>query len=118
MRNLETTMLRLATACAVAACIGLCASPAEARRAPRCDGNFQYVQGGWTSTPYCRADQIARVARESGIRTTAEALLAHPANAEELCRFLDSDFRVHPACEEIYSLFQVDVGRGGIWLNF
>ncbi len=112
-------MIRLATACVLALAFGVWGSSAEARRAaPRCDGNFQYVQGGWTSTPYCRADQIARVARESGVRTSAEALLAHPATAEELCRFLDADFRVHPACEELYSIFQVDVGTGGISLHF
>lgn len=111
-------MLRLAIASVLAACLGLWASSAEAGRRPRCDGNFQYVQGGWTSTPYCRADQIARVAREAGVHTTAEALLAHPAKAEEVCRFLDADYRVHPACEEIHTLFQVDVGTGGIWLNF
>ncbi len=85
---------------------------ADASRAPRCDGNFQFVRGAWVSTPYCRADQIARVAREKGIRTSASALLAHPADAEEVCRFVGSDYRVHPACEELYSIFQVDVGRG------
>jgi hypothetical protein len=111
-------MIRLVVACMLTVALGAWASSAEARRAPRCDGNFQYVQGGWVSTPYCRADQIARVARESGVRTSASALLAHPADAEELCRFLDADIRVHPACEELYSIFQVDVGRGGISLHF
>jgi hypothetical protein len=91
---------------------------AEARRAPRCDGNFQFVRGGWVSTRYCRADQIARVARERGIHMTAEALLAHPADAEEVCRFVGADNRVHPACDEIYSLFQIDAGTGGLSLHF
>jgi hypothetical protein len=91
---------------------------ADAARAPRCDGDFQFVRGSWVSTPYCRADQIARVARETGKYTTASALLAHPADAEELCRFLDADYRVHPACEELYSMFQIDVGTGGVWFNF
>lgn len=109
-------MKRLALACLFA--LILAAPSAEARRAPRCDGNFQFVRGGWVSTPYCRADQIARVAREVGKHTTAEALLAHPADAEELCRFLDSDIRVHPACEEIYSIFQLDIGRRGVAVNF
>jgi hypothetical protein len=94
------------------------ASSAEAGRAPRCDGNFQYVRGGWVSTPYCRADQIARVARQRGMHTTAEALLAHPADAEEVCRFVDADYRVHPACEELYSIFQIDAGTGGISIHF
>lgn len=109
-------MKRLALACLLVFTVA--APSAEARRTPRCDGNFQFVRGGWVSTRYCRADQIARVARESGLHTTAEALLAHPARAEEVCRFVDSDYRVHPACDEIYSLFQVDVGRDGVWLHF
>ncbi|WP_414463243.1 hypothetical protein RLW55_11640 [Hyphomicrobium sp. B1] len=109
-------MKRLALAGLLALTVAVPA--AEARRAPRCDGNFQYVRGGWVSTPYCRADQIARVARERGIRTTAEALLAHPADAEEICRFVKADYRVHPACEEIYSIFQIDAGTGGLWLHF
>lgn len=109
-------MKRLAAAC----CLALVAVtfPAEARRGPRCDGNFQFVRGSWVSTPYCRADQIARVAREVGVHTSAEALLAHPADVEEVCRFVGSDFRVHPACEELYSIFQIDAGTGGVWLHF
>ncbi|MFT3731553.1 MAG: hypothetical protein QM780_09070 [Hyphomicrobium sp.] len=109
-------MKRLASACLFV--LTLAAPVAEAKRAPHCDGNFQYVRGGWVSTPYCRADQIARVAREAGQHTTAEALLAHPADAEELCRFLDADIRVHPACEELYAIFQIDAGTGGIRLRF
>ncbi len=109
-------MKRLAIACLLALTAAVPA--AEAGRSPRCDGNFQFVRGSWVSTPYCRADQIARVARETGVHTTALALLAHPADAEELCRFLDSDIRVHPACEEIYSILQIDAGPGGVSINF
>jgi hypothetical protein len=109
-------MKRLALACLLAL---IAAAPsAEARRLPRCDGNFQYVRGSWVSTPYCRADVIARVARERGMRTSAEALLAHPADAEEVCRFVGADYRVHPACEELYSILQIDAGTGGVWLHF
>ncbi len=97
-------MKRLAVAFVVA--LTLVAQSAEAR--PRCDGDFQLIRGSWVSSPYCRADQIASVAREMGIRASAETLLEHPARAEELCRFLKSDIRVHPACEQIYSLFQLN----------
>jgi hypothetical protein len=109
-------MIRLFLALIVAL---IAAAPtAEARRTPRCDGNFQYVRGGWVSTPYCRADQIARVGREAGFHATAEALLRDHEKADELCRFLKSDFRVHPACEELYSIFQIDIGTGGVTLDF
>jgi hypothetical protein len=107
----------LRTIIIIATSVGFCLS-ADARPLPRCDGNFQWVRGSWVSTPYCRADQIARVARDRGVHATAVGLLAHPAEAEELCRFLDADIRVHPACEEIYSILQINAGRGGIEFNF
>jgi hypothetical protein len=97
-------MKRLASAFVVA--LTLATQSAEAR--PRCDGDFQFVRGSWVSSPYCRAEQIASVAREMGIRASAETLLEHPARAEELCRILTADIRVHPACEEIYSIFQLN----------
>jgi hypothetical protein len=98
-------MNRLALAFVVA--LTFAASSASAR-APRCDGDFQLVRGSWVSTPYCRVAQIASVARETGIRVSPETLLAHPARAEELCRFLKSDIRVQPACEQLYSIFQLN----------
>jgi hypothetical protein len=106
----DAAMKRLGLALAAAFVVVL-PSAGEAR-APRCDGDFQLIRGAWVSTPYCRADQIARVARERGVRTSAAALLAHPADAEEVCRFVGSDPRVHPACEELYSIFHVDIGNG------
>lgn len=74
--------------------------------AARCDGDFQLVRGSWISTPYCRAVQIAIVAREAGIQVSPETILAHPARADELCQFLGADYRVHPACEETHSVLE------------
>lgn len=75
--------------------------------AARCDGDFELVRGSWVSTPYCRAVQIAEVARESGMQDVSAAkLLRHRAFAEEVCRFLHSDIRVHPACEELHPLVE------------
>ncbi|WP_045835592.1 hypothetical protein [Hyphomicrobium sp. 99] len=82
--------------------IGL-ATPALA---VRCDGDFQLVKGSWVSTPYCRAAQIASVARESGIRVSPAAILANPARGDELCRFLGADYRVHPACEQLHAVIE------------
>ena len=97
-------MYRLALAFVVALTFAV---PSASARAPHCDGDFQLVRGSWVSTPYCRAAQIAEVARETGIHVSPEALLAHPSRAEELCRFLKADFRVHPACEELHSIFEL-----------
>jgi hypothetical protein len=97
-------MNRLALAFVVA--LTLATQSAQAR--PHCDGDFQFVRGSWVSSPYCRAEQIASVAREMGIRASAETLLEHPARAEELCRILRADIRVQPACEQIYSIFQLN----------
>jgi hypothetical protein len=51
-----------------------------------------------------RADR----ARETGIHVSPGTLLAHPARAEEVCRFLKADIRVHPACDQLYSIFQLN----------
>jgi len=74
--------------------------------AARCDGDFQLVRGSWVSTRYCRAVQIAKVARENGMNVSAETLLRHPSRAEEVCRFVASDIRVHPACEQVHAIFE------------
>jgi hypothetical protein len=97
-------MNRLALAFVVALTF---AAPSASARAPRCDGDFQLVRGSWVSTPYCRASQIAIAARDAGIHVSPEAILAHPSRGDELCRFLDADYRVHPACEELHSIFQL-----------
>jgi hypothetical protein len=74
--------------------------------AARCDGDFQLVRGSWVATPYCRAAQIASVAREFGINVSAAAILNNPGRREEICRFLESDFRVHPACEQVHPIWE------------
>ena len=82
------------------------ALPSTSVYAAHCDGDFQLVRGSWVATPYCRAAQIASVAREFGIHVSAETILRHPGRQEELCRFLDSDFRVHPACDEVHPIWE------------
>lgn len=73
-----------------------------AQAAPRCDGDFQFVRGAWVSTPYCRAVEIASVAREAGVHVSAEAILRNPAKADEVCRFIGSNIRAQPACEMVH----------------
>lgn len=85
--------------------VGLALLP-SAGHAARCDGDYQLVRGSWVSTRYCRAVEIAKVARESGMDVSPETLLRHPSRAEEVCRFIKSDIRAHPACEQIHAIFE------------
>ena len=87
----------------VGAALALAASEAWAGR---CDGDFEWVRGAWVATPYCRAVTIAEAARDSGVHVSPETLLRHPGRADEVCRFLDSDIRVHPACENLRPLLE------------
>ena len=89
----------------VCLCAGFLLVPTAAFAA-RCDGDFEHIRGSWVSTPYCRAVEIAEVARESGMHVSPETLLSHPLRAEEVCRFLNSDYRVHPACEQLHPILE------------
>ena len=86
--------LALFVTCAVV----LLASPALAIK---CNGNFQIVNGEEISTPFCRDNALAAVARESGYRITDAEMRNNPSRKEEICRFLRSDIRVHPACDDV-----------------
>lgn len=76
----------------------LLASPALAIK---CNGNFQIVNGEEISTPFCRDNALAAVARESGYRITDAEMRNNPSRKEEICLHLRSDIRVHPACDEV-----------------
>lgn len=91
---------------AVAFAIGTIAA-STAAFAARCDGDFEIVRGAWVSTRYCRAAQIAKVARDVGYRVSADELLRNPSKAEEICRWIGSDIRVQPACEQTHGILEL-----------
>ena len=62
---------------------------------------FQIVNGEEISTPFCRNNALAAVARESGYRITDAEMRNNPSRKEEICRYLRSDIRVHPACDDV-----------------
>jgi hypothetical protein len=66
-----------------------------------CHGDFQVVNGEEISTPYCRDNAVAAVAREYGYHVSDKTVRNEPARKEERCRYLRSDIRVHPACNEV-----------------
>ena len=74
---------------------------ATSASAIECQEDFQIVQGQPISTPYCRDDYLAQVARQYGFKTTAQAVRNNPSRKEEICRFIGSDIRVQTACSEV-----------------
>lgn len=66
-----------------------------------CHGNYQVVNGQEISTPYCRDNALAAVARASGFHVSDSTIRNSPARKEEICRYLRGDIRVETACEEV-----------------
>jgi len=81
------------------------AAPADARIV--CKGEFQVVNGSHISTPYCRDNYLARVAREYGVKVSDAAVRENPNLKREVCRFVGRDTRVFENCLDQNS------GRGG-----
>ena len=79
--------------------LGLAAAfavPAEARI--ECHDGYQIVQGHALATPYCQDDLLARVAREHGMKETAQAIRSNPNYKLEVCRLAGRDIRVRENC--------------------
>jgi hypothetical protein len=70
-------------------------------QAIRCNGNFQVVNGQEISTPYCRDNALAAVARERGLSVSDATVRNNPARKQEICRWIGSDIRTRPACDEV-----------------
>ena len=66
-----------------------------------CHGDYQVVNGQEISTPFCRDNALASVARQAGFHISNSAIRNNPAKKEEVCRYLGSDIRVYTACEEV-----------------
>lgn len=76
-----------------------CAS-GTAEAAIRCDGNYQIQRSGETiSTPYCREQMLARVARSHGMRFSDEAIRHNEGVKAQVCRFVGTDLRVREICQ-------------------
>jgi hypothetical protein len=76
--------------------LAIAATPAEAIT---CDGNFQVQRSGQRiATPYCADGNLAAVAREYGVRTTAREMRYNPSEKGRVCRFIGDDNRVRDTC--------------------
>lgn len=64
----------------------------------KCNEDYQVVAGSEISTPYCRDNFLAQVARSYGIRVTNAEVRNNPGRKGEVCRMIGHDIRAQPAC--------------------
>ncbi len=81
-----------------ATAIAVVASAAGAEAKILCNEDFQVVQGNEISTPYCRDNYLARVARGYGVRVSDAEIRNNPARKGEVCRLIGHDIRAQSAC--------------------
>ena len=87
---METRILTTAAAAVLAA-----ASPALAID---CKDGYQLVQGNRLSTPYCQDAQLVSVARQYGMKASAEEIRENPNYKRHVCRLVGRDIRVQETC--------------------
>jgi hypothetical protein len=64
-----------------------------------CEGNYQIQRNGnRIATPYCQDGYLAIVAREYGMRVSAQAIRYNPSVKREACRLAGHDNRVRSTC--------------------
>jgi hypothetical protein len=80
----------------VAAALVLSSLGSEAR--VKCREGFQIVNGREIATPYCTDAYIAQLAREYGLKASAERVRNSPSFRDELCRWIGSDVRIREDC--------------------
>jgi hypothetical protein len=99
LKSLSILALRaLVLGSAVLGAAVLVAAPASA--AIKCSGGYQVVNGALLATPYCQDQQVAQVARASGIRVTDSEIRNNPNTKRDVCRTIGRDNRVYLSCLE------------------
>ncbi|CAA2136619.1 hypothetical protein [Hyphomicrobium sp. ghe19] len=81
--------------------IAFAAVAATSASAIECNEDFQIVAGHPISTPYCRDNNLAAVARKYGYKVSDSTIRNNPSRKAEICRFIGNDIRVQTACEEV-----------------
>lgn len=91
--------MRYLNALSAALVCGNIAAAATPAAAITCEGNFQVQRNGQRiATPYCADGNLASVAREYGVRTTAREMRYSVSEKERVCRFIGDDNRVRDTC--------------------
>lgn len=65
-----------------------------------CKDDYQYVGGHYVSTPYCRDNYLAKVARGYGAKASERDVRNNPNFKRELCRLVGHDSRVRDNCDQ------------------
>ncbi len=91
--------MRISPNLLVAAFGAALATAATPALAINCEGNFQVQRSGQRiATPYCEDGNLASVAREYGVRTTAHEMRWNVGEKSRVCRFIGDDNRVRDTC--------------------
>ena len=91
---MKKILLRASCAAALATVYAMPASAIE------CQGNFQVQRDGTTiATPYCADNNLARVAREKGVRVSAAEIRENPNLKAQVCIAAGEDNRVRDTCD-------------------
>ena len=87
------------TLMAAACFLGVTAAAGPAS-AIECQGNFQIQKNGSRiATPYCQDGYLAIVAREYGLRVSADTIRYNPTEKDSVCRLIGQDNRVSETCQ-------------------
>jgi hypothetical protein len=90
--------LRAAAAIAAQAWLIMLAQAPASAHGIVCHDGAQLVAGSYISTPYCQDLLLAAVAREYGVKASAESIRANPNIKRDVCRFVGRDIRASEAC--------------------
>ena len=94
-----------------AACFLGVATAAGPASAIECEGNFQIQKNGnRIATPYCQDGYLAIVARQYGMRVSAQEIRYNPSEKERVCRLVGEDNRVRDTCQP-YRIFEPRFAR-------
>lgn len=63
-----------------------------------CAGNVQVNKNSRIITPYCEHEQMAKVARSFGVRTTGKRLRNNVNHKRQVCEFIGHDVRLSSVC--------------------
>lgn len=92
-------VLSIAGSVAAATMGALMTLPTVASAKIRCDGPYQVTSSGSVATPFCEADNLARVANSRGIEVSAAAIRANYSVLKRTCMALHGDSRVSGTCQ-------------------
>ncbi|MEO0619533.1 MAG: hypothetical protein AAFZ01_09655 [Pseudomonadota bacterium] len=74
------------------------ATTATPAHAIKCRGNVQINKSSQIITPFCEHEQMAKVARSYGVKTTGRRLRNNINHKARVCEFIGHDIRLGSVC--------------------